>query len=289
MPCVFASTTYLGVAGIDVAAAIEPLRDLALDGIELGSTHTYRPDIGAVVRSLWPGRLVTHNYFPPAEADMVINLASLNDAHRAASLHHAEHCLRVAADLGAELYTVHPGFLAEAKTAVASGNQSGGYDFQFSERRERHDVAFNHMIASLEMLLATAQSLGIRLAIESEGSLTKPGVLLMERPEEYERLFEHFPDGLWINFNLAHSRFAARAHAFDLDGFLTRFSRRIAAVELSHNDGQHDQHQPLVPGSFVLDWLPRLPDVSLILEFRDSIPADIARSAELVRAARSLS
>ena len=57
------------------------------------------------------------------------------------------------------------------------------------------------------------------------------------------------------------------------------------AVELSHNDGIADQHRPLEPDSWVLEWIPALPDVPLILEFREATRADIERSIALLRTA----
>ncbi|HBC07699.1 MAG TPA: hypothetical protein DC046_08975 [Rhodospirillaceae bacterium] len=284
LPAVYASTTWLPGLQTDLSAALEGLASLGLDGVEIGSTHCYRDwrETKTMIREAWSGPIVTHNYFPPASQDMVINIASADEAVRKASVAHAQHCLRCAAELGATLYTVHPGFLANA--SASTSGRPGAYDFSFSGERSDRDQAFYRMLRSLETLTAEAEALDIRLAVETEGSLTSEGVLLLEQPSEYERLFDAFDGSLWLNFNLAHSTLASISHGFDLAEFIACWGHRFAACELSHNDRHFDQHQPLEPGSWVLDWLDRLPEGAiLILEFRDATPDRVALGARLVR------
>ncbi len=276
----FVSTSALGPTPTDIGAALDMLAGLACDGIELGSTHTWRADFADVVRRAARTPLLVHNYCPPARRDFVMNIGSVDPDLRAASVAHARTCLGFAAEVGATLYTIHPGYLAEP-----TGRQGQhGYDFAFVGHRAEHDRAFSAMVESLKELAAVAANARLTLAIETEGSATNPGVLLMERPEEYERLFAAIPQGIALNFNLAHSRFAAKVHGFSLKSFVDQLHGRFAAVELSHNDGAVDQHRPLDPGSWVLDWIPRLGRVPLILEFRDATRADLDRSLALVRA-----
>ena len=277
---VFASTTFLGSAGSDLTDALATLATLQIDGIELGSTHPWREDPHPIISACWRGPLLVHNYFPPARSPFVMNLAARNADNRRRTIDHAKHSLAFAARVGAELYTVHPGFLAEAREAPTAARQ---YDFAFSDDKIDRQTGFGLMLDSLTEMIKEAERLGVKLAVESEGSLTKPGVLLLERPEEFDHLFRQFPDGLSINLNLAHTRFAAKQHGFQLADFIDRFRDRIAAVELSDNDGVRDEHRPLTSSSYVFRWLDRLPDVPLILEFRDSAADDIARSAELLR------
>lgn len=280
---IYASTTWMPGTQTKLADALSGLAALDLDGIEIGSTHRYEdwPQTKTAIREIWTGPVVTHNYFPPAAEDLVLNIASTDDNLRATSLSHVRHCLRCAAELDATIYTVHPGFLAAATTRT---KQQGIYDFAFDAARSDRGQAFDHMLSSLETLTGDAERLGVRLAVETEGSLTSEGVLLMEQPKEYERLFAALGDRIWLNFNLAHSTLAAECHGFDLAAFVTRWGHRFAACELSHNDRHRDQHQPLSSGSWVLEWISRLPaGIPLILEFRDATPDTVAESARLVR------
>lgn len=282
---VFASTTCLGVGRTDLEEVLASLKSVGLDGIELGSTHRWRPDIAEVVRVHKPERLLTHNYFPPSPTDLVLNLASTDAGVRAASIRHALACVDFAADAGAELYTVHPGFLTPTAATTAMRRPDRGYDFVFGGAAVPYETAYVLMLDALAQLLSHAHRRGVRLAIETEGSATQPNVLLMQRPEEFRRLFADLDTQVWINLNLAHSTLAAAVHGFDLTALVRELAPRIAAVELSHNDGREDLHQALVGDSYVLRWAPSLPDVPLILEFREASTADVARSAELLRRA----
>tara|TARA_Y100000813_G_scaffold189869_1_gene165493 strand:- start:41 stop:913 length:873 start_codon:yes stop_codon:yes gene_type:complete len=283
---VYASTTFLGTAPTPVE---EPLALLArevedLDGVELGSTHIWSGDIPRAVVAAWNKPVITHNYFPPARESMVLNIASPDPEIRDASIRHMTYCLEVAAQLGAPLYTIHPGFLAEPKVAApdAAGRK---FDFGFQGATTPYERAFELMVDALGRLCDAAAAHGVALAIETEGSLTSRDVTLMERPEEYDRLFDALPTGLHLNLNLAHTSLAAKGHDFDVADFVTRFKDRIAAVEISHNDGFGDQHRPLEADAPVLDLIPLLPAVPLILEFRCATTSDIRNSARLVRAA----
>ena len=282
----FASTTFLGTERTRVSEVVRAMRDSSLDGIELGSTHQFEEEVDLLaIRDIWRGRILTHNFFPPsADESFVLNLAAEDTLIRAQSVAHCRYCIDVAAKLGAELYTVHPGFMA-APLEAASRRGVSHYDFTFAESRIPHDAAFSASLESLSFLLNHAQNTGVTLAIETEGSITKPGILLMERPEEYDRLFAALP-GMMLNFNLAHTSLSAKVHGFDVADFVARFGRYFAAVELSNNDGHSDEHAALVPGSYVLSWLDRLPDVPWILEFRNVSLADLEYSADLIRATK---
>lgn len=286
---VFASTTAIGPGRTAVAEVLAALDGLALDGIELGSTHHWQPDMAERVldvtgRDERSATLFTHNYFPPAEHDFVVNIAAADETIRTASVAHAKRCLAMARTIGAEVYTVHPGFLAE-DADPAETPDGGAFDFEFRGRRSPHPQAFARMIDSLREIITEAERLGVALAVETEGSIAKRDVLLLEQPEEFDALFEAIPHGLWMNFNLAHTALAARVHGFSVAEFIARFAPRFKAVELSHNDGSGDQHRPLEPDSWVLEWIPALPDVPLILEFREATRADIERSIALLRTA----
>lgn len=278
---IFASTTYLGGYPSNLGAALDGLAGLGLDGIELGSTHSWQSDMAPLVATKAPGELLVHNYFPPARDDLIINLASADEQHRRASIDHAKGCIAFAEQVGARLYTVHPGFLCQPTTGGHRGKDAG-YDFTFKADRTPFERAFDLMTESLEELSEAAGATSVRLAIETGGSLTSLNVLLMETPEEYRRLFDRLGGGVGLNFNLAHSRLASAAHGFDLGEFIREFRDRFSALEISHYDGRRDEHRPLVQSSWVFDWLPMLPDVPWILEFRDATPAAIADSITLL-------
>lgn len=281
---IYASTTYLRGNETDVISAIEGLASLGLDGIELGSTHSVvqRIDLGKKIRSIWTGPIITHNYFPAAEGGLVINLASADESIRKASIAHAKYCLRVAAEIGAPIYTVHPGFVNEVLGPSLEGAEH--YDFRFMASESPRLPAFERMLSSLDALVIEAQQVGVTLAIETEGSITNPAAAVIETPEDFNRLFLNFGKSIKLNFNLAHTIFASKLHNFDVRDFIASYRKYFVVCELSHNDGKADQHRVIEDGSWVLDWLNFLPsEVPLVLEFRDTNPDLVRSSLELVR------
>ena len=281
----FLSTTFHGEGRSDLKYVLDVTKGLDIDGIELGSTHYYNPNIEAIVRNSNHKRLVSHNFFPPAKDQrFVINIASADSDIRKKSIEHVKHCINVAALFNVEVYSLHPGFLADASVSTKNGQ----YDFEFGIEKSRHESAFQLMLDAISELCEWAATKGVLLAVETEGSLTKQRVLLMETVHEFDRLFCEIPNNLYLNLNLAHSRFAAKLHDFSVENFIERFFNRIAVVEISHNNGEVDQHLPLIEGSYVFNFLDKLPDVPLILEFRNTTKYQVQNSISLMRAYSSL-
>jgi sugar phosphate isomerase/epimerase len=277
----FLSTTFHGTTVTDVDEVLRLLDGLDIDGIELGSTHIHRSDLGNVIKENCKRNIVTHNFFPPAKRkDLVMNIASINSEVRNQSVNHARYCIKFAAEIGASVYTVHPGFLA---TPDVNKKNSHTYDFNFTEERVNKEIAFANMVDSLFLLIETAIDNKITLAIETEGSLTEPGVLLMERIEEYNELFTRFSDDIYINLNLAHTRFASIEHRYKMEDFIKQYYDKIVLVEVSHNNGKIDQHLPLTDDSYLFDYLSLLPIVPHILEFRNATLDQIKNSITLMR------
>jgi sugar phosphate isomerase/epimerase len=282
----YVSTTCFSDGNADLAESLSALSGLEIDGVELVSTHVWRDDIERIISSASLGGIFTHNYFPPARNELVLDIASDDDSVRNSSIAHARYCIDVAARIGATLYTIHPGFAAPASLDVARWSQRQ-FDFEYMTPSTEggREIRTARMTAALKDLAELARQRGILLAVESQGSITTPGVSLLETIDDFEQLFRQIPEGLKINFNLAHTIFAAQLNGFKVADFIEQFQHLFAAVEISHNDGHGDQHRPLVTGSFALDWIEQLHQVPLILEFRNATRNEIITSIGLARQA----
>jgi sugar phosphate isomerase/epimerase len=287
---IYASTTCIGRGKTHLENSMQQLIELyerdVIQGIELGSIHIHDDEILSFIDKLGGDvPLVTHNYFPPARSEIVINLASNDEAIRMASVEHAIYCIEVAKRIGAKIYTIHPGFMA--KNAIASTVNMGqnAYDFQFIGNGITQPEAFELMVDSLNRLAITAEQNDVTLAIETEGSLSSPNMLLMERPSEYEAINHRLSKKIKFNLNLAHSRFASIQHEFLLSEFISKISDDIVLIELSDNDGFRDQHKPIARDSYIFRYLNQLSqiDAPLILEFRNSSIGDIENSVNFIK------
>jgi sugar phosphate isomerase/epimerase len=136
---------------------------------------------------------------------------------------------------------------------------------------------------SLKKITKYALSKKIKIAIETEGSIQKNDFLLMQTPNEYKMLFKEIPNNLYVNLNIAHTYFASICYKFSIKNFFNLINSRVAAVELSCNNGTHDQHLPLSFNSKNLLLLKLIKKKPIILEFRNSTLEKIKSSIEIIK------
>ena len=107
---------------------------------------------------------------------------------------------------------------------------------------------------------------------------------MMQEPKEFKKLFKEIPNNLMINANLSHIYLASKCFKFSIKKFLSDLKPKIAAVELSSNNGLDDQHLPLKPNCVNLDNLKFLRiKKPIILEFRNSNLSQIKKSISILK------
>ena len=176
--------------------------------LELGSNHAYVENPLELVRSFDIFPLV-HNYFPIPADSFVMNIASQDATIRNRSIAHARQALDFAAAVGSPLYTIHPGFKTDPD---GTAHHDRNFDFNFNDDNLPDgdaDTNRQHMIESLDTLTAYAAERGVTLAIETQGSATRPDHLLMQTPAEDKYLFSSLGIGrLKINLHLIRCKAA---------------------------------------------------------------------------------
>jgi sugar phosphate isomerase/epimerase len=186
-------------------------------------------------------------------------------------------------DVNALLYTIHPGFLSHPSPSVDLKNKN--YDFQFLDNTVvNNKKGYETMILSLKKIANYASSNKMKLAIETQGSLQKKDFLLMQRPIEFKKLFSEIPNNIYINLNLAHTYFASLSYRFSIIKFIKFIESKVEAVELSCNDGIHDQHLPIKANSKNLNFLKYLKNKPIILEFRNCNLSTLNKSINFLNA-----
>lgn len=277
---VFVSTTYVE-NGTSVVEPVQQLVAAGITGIELGSIHRAEPDLLDRLAAFEGVRFLTHNFFPPDDSRLVINLASASRETRRASIDFAKRAIDFAVSLGADVYTLHPGFAADP--AGESNARGRNFDFRFDDA-VNHD-AMAYCIESLDEVWRHAAGKPLRVAIETQGSVTSRDQVLLCRPHEYEALLAAGGDACWFNLNLAHSQLAAAAHGFELDALLALIKSRVVAVEVSHNDGSGDQHLDLVEDGWYLEVLAdeTMEGIPVIFEGRRIAFDRVLQSVEILK------
>lgn len=251
--------------------------------LELGSNHCYSKNVLRICKKYEFNYLV-HNYFPTPKKSFVVNIASLNEKIRKRSISHIKNSIRFTKALKSDLYTFHPGFMDDPKS---SNTSKKNYDFLWEENKKvNYDLVFKKMIKSLREIVKYANKNKVKIAIETEGSLKKKNMLIMQRPSEYKKLFNYFkPHELGINLNIGHLNLASKAFGFSRQNFVKLLKHYIVAFEISHNNRLEDQHLPIKKNQWYLNILKNKKYVNLkkILEFRNTSLKKLQTSINILK------
>ena len=266
----FISTTY---AQLDspITEVLDELLENGVTSVELGSIHCFEKNVDEKLKGR-PFSYLVHNYFPPPSDPFVVNLASANKEIRDRSIKYAQECISIAAAIGAELYTFHPGFISDP---IGRSTDNSNYDFLVADTvssKHHYEYAFEKFLDATNILCSTAKSEGIAIAVETQGSISRSDNILFHHPEEVERFITLFTaDQVGLNVNLGHLNLSAQYHKFDKLQFINRFADRIRAFELSHNDGVKDDHALLQKNGWYWPVIkePKYKKIYKIFEGRD--------------------
>ena len=282
---ILVSTTYYKKKRSDLNKVISELLELDIDGIEIGSTHQFntKEKFKKIIKKIKSKNIFIHNFFPPVKDEkFVINIASESKQIRERSVEMIINNIKFCKEVEASLYTIHPGFLS--LPIPQTNYKDNNYDFSFSKNGVmKKSDALKHMMVSLKKITQHAVSKKIQIAIETEGSIQKKNFLLMQTPNEYRILFKEIPNNLYVNLNIAHTYFASVCYKFSIKNFFKLINSRVAAIELSCNNGTHDQHLPLNFNSKNLHFLKFIKNKPIILEFRNATLEQIRSSIEIVK------
>lgn len=254
-----------------------------INNLELGSNHCYSKNFLNICKN-YKFKYLVHNYFPIPKKSFVVNIASLDEKIRKRSISHIKRSIRFTKSLKSDLYTFHPGFMDDPKS---SNTSKKNYDFLWTEnKKNNYDLVFRKMIKSLKEIVPYANKKKVKIAIETEGSLKKKNMLIMQRPAEYKKLFNYFKPGeLGINLNFGHLNLASKAFRFSRDNFVKLLKNYIIAFEISHNNRIEDQHLPIKKNQWYLKILNNKKFINLkkILEFRNTSLKNIKSSVRILK------
>ena len=278
---IFVSTTF-AKDDSKISDVLLMCKKANISNVELGSNHVYEKNFKKIIKK-YNFHFIVHNYFPTPKKSFVVNIASADRHIRNLSLKHIRKAIIFCRETNSKLYTFHPGFIGDPERA--SRNKKN-YDFIWEKKslNINYKLAFNYMYDSLKKIVNFAKIKGVKIAIETQGSSKKNNFLLMQRPEEYQKLFQFFaPSELGVNLNIGHLNLASRAFNFSKLKFVEKLKPYIVAFELSHNNGIEDQHLPLKKNRWYwkiindLDFL----NTYKILEFRNTDVKKMKKAIEL--------
>lgn len=222
------------------------------DGVEFIELSGGVPHLGLEqsIRDLSDrAHLQLHNYFPPADPPFVFNLASRNEAIRSRTLQAMQRAIEFSAELGAERYSLHAGFLVDPPVSFL------GKSWKSLERTVVHE-AESIFAGSVLELRELANGLGIRLLIENNvltvGTRDQCGddVLLMATRDQITTVMAQLPEDVGLLMDVAHLKVTARTMGTDPLEELQALSGFTKGYHLSDNDGQSDSNGPVTAESW---------------------------------------
>jgi sugar phosphate isomerase/epimerase len=267
---IFVSTTF-AKNDSKISEVLLTCKKANISNIELGSNHCYEKNYKKIIKK-HKLNFIVHNYFPIPKKSFVVNIASANRLIRNLSIKHVKNAILFCKTTNSKLYTFHPGFIFDPVTA---SNSKKNYDFIWNNKiqKRNYNTAFNLMLNALKKIIKFAKKNKVKVAIETEGSFKKKHLLLMQTPQEYKKLFKHFkPKDLGINLNIGHLNLASRGFKFSKNSFVDFIKPYVVALELSHNNGEEDQHLPLKRNAWYWKIIndPFFIKTYKILEFRNT-------------------
>lgn len=283
----YVSTTFIK-DGQTAKIALDILKSAGIKNVELGSNHVYESNYNYIKN--YDFNFLIHNYFPTPKKDFIINIASLNKKVRDKSFNQIKRSINFYKNIGARIYTFHPGFISDP---VRTNNSQKNYDFIWKKKKikKNYTLAFKHMLISLKKIVDFAKKKNVRIAIETEGSFRKKYLLLMQRSEEYRKIFKFFnPRELGVNLNIGHLNLASKAFKFSKTKFVDEIKDYIIAIEVSHNNGFEDEHLPIKKNAWYWKILnnKKFIDIPKILEFRNCNINKIKKSIDLLKKSNEL-
>jgi sugar phosphate isomerase/epimerase len=154
-----------------------------------------------------------------------MNIASPNPVLRRTILKRLEKSIACAGQLDCRLWLFHPG----SKTALS--HIYPGEDWQQN-------------LASVRALLKVARREGVEIAIEN---VPEPFPFLMKGVEDFQRFYEELDDDIGLVLDVAHAHLNNQ-----IQDFIKQFSKKLAHIHVSDNNGANDLHLGIGYGS--IDW-----------------------------------
>ncbi len=266
----YVSTTFIKDHK-SIYLAVNQLLKKKINNIELGSNHIWEKKLKFKKNDNI--NYCVHNYFPVPKKKIILNLASQNLKIRKESIKRIKNSILFSKKISAKLYTFHPGFLTDPE---GSNISKKNYDFLWNNKKlinSNYEKSWKKMVQSLKEIVRFAKFHKVKIAIETEGSVSARNHLLMQKPEEFKKLFKLFKKiDLGVNLNIGHLNLASKAFKFDKFKFIKSIKPYIVGMEISHNYGKKDDHLPIKKKSWYWKIIQdqQFAKIPKILEFRNT-------------------
>lgn len=234
--------------------------------LEFSSGLPFLPEMETIYRECTVPRM-PHNYFPAPQIPFVLNLASLNEAIRRASINHSKRGLDLAKQSKSPFFAAHAGFCMDPDPKEL-GNQLVAKEIDRSK-------CWNKFIDSLNEILIYAKQLDTPFLIENnviaDFNLIKgENPLLCCDPTEISLVFEDMkhPEHLGLLLDTGHYKVSAQTLGFNLDEGVENIAPHIKGLHHNDNDGKKDSNNQLKQDYWFFKHLSNFTHIPHVLEVK---------------------
>lgn len=186
---------------LNLGQVIDRARDMGVSWLEVWTEHCWRDDDGRMFDRLRRSGLDLSVHGPTGD----INVTSTNDGIRAESIKQVLLGVEEAARMGAQMITVHPGYL--------------------TGRQDEPDSIWDHQIEALTQIAKRGKDVGIRVAMETMEKRNKEVVI---DPVTTNRIIDAVNmENLGVTFDISHAHTVMNVVDF------IRSLRRITHIHIS--------------------------------------------------------
>jgi sugar phosphate isomerase/epimerase len=236
--------------------------------IELGSNLNYSESNLDFIFKFKRNRMkfLVHNYFPPAEEEFVLNLASNNKGILRRSIQHCKKAIDLSAELGAPFYSVHAGFAFHAKPQDLGSVQK-------NLPRIPYEEAYRVFVESSIELADYAYKKNIKLAVENNVMQNfnlikgRNEILLLCSLKETLSFYKDVGSlNLFFLADLGHIKVSSASLKLDKYEYIEKIRPYTIAFHINDNNSLIDQHSMFDKDAWFKDILACSRDKIFIIE-----------------------
>jgi sugar phosphate isomerase/epimerase len=223
---------------------------------------------------------LVHNYFPPPQEELVLNLASLDKTIHAKTTRHFQEAINLSRKLGAKKFGIHAGYFIDFSTREI------GNPIALTKMNDP-DRAMDRFCQGFQALQAIARSEGITLYLENNvlsednaRNFQGKNPFMVTDKETYLALRQRMDFPLLLD--VAHLRVSAQTLGLSFEEQMDYFMDKTDYIHVSDNDGKRDANFGFSADSPILQTLSRYAMRSKI------ITIEVYGTLEEVRLSRDL-
>lgn len=234
--------------------------------VEFSSGIAYEENLESIYINTSISRM-PHNYFPAPKIPFVINLGSINEQIRQASINHCINGLRLAHKSNSDFFSAHAGFCVDPEP-IELGKKIDIKDV-FNKYENR-----SNFLKSIRSILVVAKKLKIKFLIENNviakfNLINNINPFLCCESSEINWIFNEINDkNLGLLLDTAHLKVSCKTLKLNLEEEYSNIKQHINCIHHSDNDGFIDNNSILDENYWFLKHMYEFKKIPHVIEVK---------------------